>query len=70
MQRQFVVFALAFAASHAWAQTHEHHPAVETAFGRPGDPAKVDRTINVEMRDPVEFVPSRIEVKTAFRMAT
>jgi uncharacterized cupredoxin-like copper-binding protein len=45
-------------------QAHEHAQGMETAFGRPGDPAKVDRTIEVEMRDPVEFSPSRIDVKT------
>ena len=71
MQQQLLIFALAFAASHAWAQAHEHgaqgheHSGdAETAFGRPGDPGKVDRTINVEMRDPAEFAPSRIEVNT------
>src|SRR5206468_5564408 len=42
---------------------HEHSGGKETAFGRPGDPAKVDRTIMVEMRDPVEFSPSEITVK-------
>src|SRR5437764_8973773 len=53
------------AASHDHSSTrHEHSGSKETAFGRPGDPAKVDRTIMVEMRDPVEFVPSQIAVKT------
>ncbi|HEY3077732.1 MAG TPA: cupredoxin family protein [Burkholderiales bacterium] len=41
----------------------EHSAGKETAFGRPGDPAKVDRTIMVEMRDPGEFSPSEITVK-------
>src|SRR2546421_4053665 len=43
---------------------HKHSGGKETAFGRPGDSAKVVRTIMVEMRDPVEFVPSQIAVKT------
>ena len=77
MQRQLFVFALAFVASHGLAdeaphkpaashphEHHEHSDAIETAFGRAGDLAKVDRTIAVEMRDPVEFSPSQIEVKT------
>jgi len=41
-----------------------HSGGKETAFGRPGDPAKVDRTIVVEMRDPVEFSPAEIAVIT------
>ena len=45
------------------AKDHEHSGAKETAFGRPGDPAKVDRTVMIEMRDPVEFSPSEIAVK-------
>jgi uncharacterized cupredoxin-like copper-binding protein len=43
---------------------HAHSGGKETAFGRPGDPAKVDRTIVVEMRDPVEFSPAEIAVIT------
>jgi uncharacterized cupredoxin-like copper-binding protein len=45
-------------------EEHDHPGAKETAFGRPGDAAKVQRTIVVEMRDPVEFSPSEIAVKT------
>ena len=53
------------AVSHDPAQPgHEHAGGKETAFGRPGDLAKVDRTIVVEMRDPVEFSPAEIAVKT------
>ena len=74
MERQVVIFALAFVAGAAFAQQaprqhqhevqgHEHANAHEMAFGRAGDPAKVDRTIVVEARDPVEFAPSRIDVK-------
>ena len=52
-------------AHHEHSGTHHAHPgAHETAFGRPGDPAKVARTIVVEMRDPVEFSPSAIDVKS------
>src|SRR5947207_9710200 len=43
---------------------HAHSEGKETPFGRPGNPAKVDRTIRVEMRDPVEFFPADITVMT------
>src|SRR5258708_37339921 len=45
-------------------KAHEHSGGKETAFGRPGDPTKVDRTIVVEMRDPLEFLPADITVMT------
>ena len=77
MHRHLFVVAAALAAATAHAQSaepsaqHEHpgaphaHPhAQESAFGRPGDPAKADRTVIVEMHDPVEFSPASIEVKT------
>lgn len=38
---------------------HEH----ESAAGRPGDPAEVDRTINISMYDTMRFDPARIDVK-------
>src|SRR5881296_3264960 len=43
---------------------HQHSGGKETAFGRPGDPTKVGRTVIVEMRDPVEFFPADISVMT------
>jgi uncharacterized cupredoxin-like copper-binding protein len=42
---------------------HDHSKAAEAAFGRAADPAKVQRTIVVEMRDSFEFSPSEITVK-------
>lgn len=35
----------------------------EAAYGKPGDPAKVTRTINVEMNDSMRFKPATINVK-------
>ena len=35
----------------------------ETAFGQPGDPQKVTKTIEVKMTDKMEFIPSRIRVR-------
>ena len=36
----------------------------ESAAGKPGDPAKVSRTVPVEMDDNMRFTPSEISVKT------
>ena len=67
-----VVFALIAVAASALArgaephraeEGHDHSHATETAFGRAADPAKVQRTIVVEMRDSFEFSPAEITVK-------
>lgn len=43
---------------------HAEHGAMHAAgIGRPGDPAKVSRTIEVTMDDSMRFVPNRIQVK-------
>ncbi|HKX43220.1 MAG TPA: cupredoxin family protein [Burkholderiaceae bacterium] len=65
--------ALAFAVGAARAHGDEAHPAAprqydarkveETAFGREGNPKKVQRTIKVEMTDTMRFTPERIAVK-------
>jgi uncharacterized cupredoxin-like copper-binding protein len=44
---------------------HGHDHAAETAYGRPGDPAKGGRVIQVAMRETesgMAFVPDRIEI--------
>jgi uncharacterized cupredoxin-like copper-binding protein len=75
MHKLWVMACAALLAAPADAHDEEHHKpaapahqhgaaAQEKAFGRPGDPARVDRTIVVEMRDPVEFAPAQIVVKT------
>jgi uncharacterized cupredoxin-like copper-binding protein len=38
----------------------QHRPS---ALGQPGDPAKVGRTINVDMSDAMRFTPAQITVK-------
>ena len=53
----------------AYAHDEHRHPggtpsSKETAFGRAGDSAKASRTVLVEMRDPYEYSPNRIEVRT------
>jgi len=45
---------------------HSHSHGDETTFGRPGDPNKKSRTVEVIMREgdgKMEYVPSRIEVR-------
>lgn len=39
---------------------HEEH---ESAMGKPGNPAKVSRTVNVDMTDNMRFTPDNITVK-------
>lgn len=45
------------------AKAHAHGPAMETAFGRPGEPGKVSRTVTVEMSDNMRFAPSTLTVR-------
>ena len=37
--------------------------AAETAFGKPGDPKKVTHTINIDMRDAMEYLPNGLRLK-------
>lgn len=48
---------------HAAKKTHDPATAEETAFGKAGDPKKVQRTIKVDMSDAMRFTPARIEVQ-------
>ena len=61
------LFALLAAALATTAVAHPgHDPNAETAYGRPGDPAKRGRVVQVLMRDTergMDFVPARIEVR-------
>ena len=55
-------------AHHAPAKAHAHahgHAAsvVDTPFGRQGDPAKVARTITVDMTDNMRFTPAVLQVQ-------
>lgn len=45
---------------HRHAETDDGHAA---ALGEPGDPAKISRTVAVEMNDAMRFKPARIQVK-------
>lgn len=64
--------AMLSAAPQSFAHGDGHHAkshpfvaadAVETAFGRQGDPKKVSRTIVVDMTDNMRFTPSTLTVK-------
>lgn len=55
----FAVFA---GGNHAGGHEMNGHD-MASMYGRPGDPAKVDRTVVVEMHDDMRFTPSSIEVK-------
>ena len=52
--------ALSLAATGAFAHEDEHHTDI---LGKPGDPNKISRTIDVEMSDTMRFSPSDIKVK-------
>lgn len=44
---------------------HEHskQDSHTTAIGKPGNPAKVSRTIEVDMNDTMRFTPSHVQVR-------
>jgi uncharacterized cupredoxin-like copper-binding protein len=53
-------------AHHASGSSHQHdmkHDDHEADAGRPGDPAKVSRTIDVTMDDSMRFTPSQLNFK-------
>ena len=73
MKSLIIAFAIAFGfpAAVALADGDEHHTGKEEkhgkghadTVGKPGNPRKVTRTINVEMSDTMRFSPSSIKVK-------
>jgi uncharacterized cupredoxin-like copper-binding protein len=58
-----LAIASAVSSSSAWAHGGDHHHGGDANFGEPGDPAKISRTVNVEMNDTMRFTPSSIAVK-------
>lgn len=75
MRKRAVLLAAMLAASpaalghgesaHAKKSTRKAAPAAdqEKAFGRPGDPAQVTRTVRIEGTDRMRFTPAAIELK-------
>jgi uncharacterized cupredoxin-like copper-binding protein len=59
-----IAFAVTALAAHGQ-EKHEHQHAGDhgPVIGVPGDPARVDRTVVIEMRDPFEFSPAAITVR-------
>jgi uncharacterized cupredoxin-like copper-binding protein len=55
--------AFAHGDGHAERKAIDYSKAEETTFGRAGDPAKVERTIDVAMDDSMHFTPGDIVVK-------
>ncbi|CAB3705415.1 cupredoxin domain-containing protein [Achromobacter pestifer] len=64
---QAAALALLVAGAAQAAGEHAGHamsmPAASTPIGKPGDAARVTRTIEVDMTDAMRFTPERIEVK-------
>ena len=66
MKALFAVCAVAMALGSPPVGAHggtPHHPGHDDTFGKPGDPAKVSRTIEVDMTDAMRFTPAKINVK-------
>ena len=66
-----LIAGIVFGTGAAWAHGDAHKgtakPAVaaseEHAFGRPGDPKKVSRTVKIDMTDAMRYTPAEISVK-------
>jgi len=52
-----------FLASSPVAAHDDAHHSADDAYGKPGDPAKVSRTIVIDMTDKMRFTPASITVK-------
>ena len=66
MKVLFAVCGLALVLASAQVAPHgddPHHPGHDDTFGKPGDPAKVSRTVEVDMTDAMRFTPATISVK-------
>jgi uncharacterized cupredoxin-like copper-binding protein len=66
MKILFAVCSIALALGSSQVRAHGddlRHPGNDDTFGKPGDPAKVSRTIAVDMSDAMRFTPSNVRVK-------
>jgi uncharacterized cupredoxin-like copper-binding protein len=58
------IVALALGSTQVLAHGEDaHHARHDDSFGKPGDPAKVSRTVAVDMTDAMRFTPASIAVK-------
>ncbi len=52
------------AGAHAGGHGHsDHHASMDTPYGKPGDAARVKRSIEVVMSDDMRFTPANIQVR-------
>jgi len=56
-------FALADGDEHHAGKEHKHSDGHASALGKPGDPKRISRTIDVEMSDAMRFSPADVKVK-------
>ena len=66
MKILFAICGVALALGSAPVLAHgddPHHPGHDDSFGKPGDLAKVSRTVEVDMTDAMRFTPGNISVK-------
>ena len=57
------LFALVLGSAHVSAHGDDKRQRHDDSFGKPGNPAKVSRTIEVDMSDTMRFAPASITVK-------
>ncbi|MDP1989755.1 MAG: cupredoxin family protein [Syntrophales bacterium] len=66
MKKLLIAFAvvLSLVSTGAFADVvHDRDKQQNEALGKPGDPNKVSRTIRVDMKDAMRFIPDRISIK-------
>ena len=66
MKALFAVCSIALALGSTQVRAHgddPHHAGHDDTFGKPGDPSKVSRTVEVDMSDAMRFTPAKINVK-------
>jgi uncharacterized cupredoxin-like copper-binding protein len=58
------IITLAFGSAQVWADgNNPNHASHGATLGKPGDPTKVSRTVEVDMTDAMRFTPARVNVK-------
>ncbi len=58
------IITLAFGSALVWADgNNPNHTSHGATLGKPGDPTKVSRTVEVDMTDAMRFTPARVNVK-------
>lgn len=67
LRTPFVALALILSGAAVAAGDHAHGghemPAAAAPIGKPGDPARVTRTVDIDMSDAMRFTPASIDVK-------